>query len=153
MYPNFLLYHLCSMENPDSLLFGGMCAQIFCSITIVRRMYTPNILLANVPKFSATPTLQYGEYRILPFWWQKFPIFCNIIFIVLGAKWAQIFCNIHTHAIIATLRSQPALNQIYLQFSSRTFGSSNLALYLPAGREASGSPGPFLDFIKERLFR
>ena len=61
----------------------------------------------------------------------------------LGGKLAQIFCNTHTHAIIVTLRSQPALNKIYLQF-----GLSNLALYLPAGREASGSPGPFLDKVE-----
>ena len=84
MYPNFLQYHLCSMENPDSLLFGGICAQIFCSITIVnRRIYTPYILLANVPKFSAMSTLCNGEYRFLPFWWQMFPTFCNITFVVV----------------------------------------------------------------------
>ena len=64
--------------------------------------------------------------------------------------------------IIVTLRSQPALNQIYLQFSSRIFGLSNLALYLPAGREASGLPGPFLvhalfeirmDYVKYQIFK
>ena len=79
--------------------------------------------MANLPKFSVIPPL--------------YPL----IWVANEPK----FSAIYTHAIIITLRSQQALNQIYLQFSSRTFGLSNLALYLPAGREASGLPGPFLD--------
>ena len=33
--PNFLHFHFCSMENLDSLHFGGKFAQIFCNTTIV----------------------------------------------------------------------------------------------------------------------
>ena len=132
------------MENLNFLHFSRKCAQIFgyivivvwriwtqslCNITfVVRRIYIDSFHIGGkVPKFSVIYPFYYGEFRLH-----------------IGSINAQTFSNIYAHAVIIILGSWLALNYIYLQFSSRadrSFGLSNLALYQPAGREASDARG------------
>ena len=113
------------MENLNFLHYSRKCAQIFGYIIIVVwRIYIDSFHIGgNVPKFSVISPLYFGEFRLH-----------------IGSINAQIFSNIYARAVIIILGSWLALNYIYLQFSStadKSFGLSNLALYLPSSLEAS----------------
>ena len=118
------------MENLNFLHYSSKCAQIFGYIIIVVwRIYIDSFHIGGkVPKFSVISPFYYREFRLH-----------------IGSINAQTFSNIYARAVIIILGSWLALNYIICNFlaqlTDHLVGLWNLALYQPAGREASDARG------------